>query len=129
MSIDISPSNVAFTCTDAFNSDEDLWHMMGGGPVVVEYDGKEPRSPHFPQQLVRSTDWQSWFDSHYDDFCLIDFGESFPVDETRPELNQPFDLRCPETFFRDSMDYRHDLWRTGCVVRESLSLGAISSNS
>lgn len=114
--IDISPSNLAFTCNFAVGDDEDLWLMMGSEPTVAEYDGKKPRSHHLPRQLVASAKWPGWYDSPDDNLCLIDFGESFPINETRTDLAQPFNLRPPETFFIKSFDYRHDFWRAGCVV-------------
>ncbi|KPM34602.1 hypothetical protein AK830_g11978 [Neonectria ditissima] len=113
--LDISPSNLAFTCNSLIGSDENLWKVLGGEPKVAEYDGKEPRSPHLPRQLVDTAKWPLWYDDPYDDICLIDFGASFPVNETRSELAQPSNLRSPETFFVNSFNDNHDMWRAGCV--------------
>lgn len=61
--------------------------------------------------------WLGWDDNEWEDIRLIDWGDSYAVDETQSELSEPITLRSPETFFLDFFDYRHDLWRTGCVVR------------
>ena len=64
--------------------------------------------------------WSGWFDTPGEDIRLIDWGEFFPVEETRTSLAQPFSLRSPEGFFLDHFDFRHDLWRVGRVVSNEL---------
>lgn len=115
-SIDISPANIAFTCNNALETDEYLWEALGGDPTIAPYEGPEPRSPHLPAQVVASADWAAWFEHPVEDIRLIDWGESFPADETRSVVAQPVNMRSPETFFVESFDSRHDLWRAGCVV-------------
>ncbi|QLI70571.1 uncharacterized protein G6M90_00g078460 [Metarhizium brunneum] len=53
-----------------------------------------------------------------EDVRLVDWGESFPTSETATatHLAQPCDLKSPEAFFVGSIDYRHDLWRVGCMI-------------
>ncbi|KAH6995625.1 kinase-like domain-containing protein [Ilyonectria sp. MPI-CAGE-AT-0026] len=114
---DITPNNVVFTCREVCHSDRDLWDALCK-PRIAPYTGEEPRSAHFPQQLVGSTMWLGWYDNEWEDIRLIDWGDSYPVDETRSELSEPITLRSPETFFLDFFDYRHDLWRAGCVIYE-----------
>jgi hypothetical protein len=115
--IDISPANIAFTCNAALSSDEDLFEAMSGQPVTAMYESKElPQPPHLPKQLVKSADWGVWYDTYEEDIRLIDWGVAFPADKTLQSIAQPNDLKSPETFFVGSFDYRHDLWRAGCVV-------------
>ncbi|KID76090.1 hypothetical protein MBR_04025, partial [Metarhizium brunneum ARSEF 3297] len=54
-----------------------------------------------------------------EDVRLVDWGESFPTSETATatHLAQPCDLKSPEAFFVGSIDYRHDLWRVGCMTQ------------
>ena len=113
---DVSPSNIAFTCKPALESDDKLWKTLGGEAVVAEYESTQPRSRHLPVHVVRSASCSGWFDRPWEDIALIDWGESFSTEEVRRTLAQPVDLRSPETFFVESFNYRHDLWRTGCVV-------------
>jgi serine/threonine-protein kinase SRPK3 len=47
---------------------------------------------------------------------IVDFGQSFLSDECPGALNTPLPVRAPEIIFRDRVDYRVDLWSTGCLV-------------
>lgn len=110
----MSNGNVAFTCQ--FDGEEDLFDATGG-PVTADYTSDQiPWSPELPKQLVRFTVWPGWYERADEDLRLIDMGETFPVDQTVAKIAQPSDVRSPETFFIGSFDYRHDLWRAGCVV-------------
>lgn len=115
---DISPANVAFTCYNAQESDERLFETMNGQPVtaMITDKGELPDTRHLPKQLVKTAQWYLWYDSVVEEMRLIDWGLAFPVDKTVSELSEPLNLRSPETFFLDAFDYRHDLWRTGCLV-------------
>lgn len=115
---DISPGNVAFTCQGILENDEEdhLLKALGGDHFIAEYTGQSPRPENLPKQLVQTACWTGWYDCPEEDIRLIDWGEAFPIDETRSNLAQPHGLQSPETFFVGSFDYRHDLWRAGCVV-------------
>lgn len=115
--VDISMGNFCFTCCYALGSDEDLWRELGGKPVTVPYGGEEPRPAHLPKYLVRAAEWAAWVDSPWEDICLVDWGESFPINETRSSIRQPWNMRAPEGFFLQSYDRYLDIWRAGCVVR------------
>ncbi|KAK4034257.1 kinase-like domain-containing protein [Parachaetomium inaequale] len=113
---DISYSNVAFTCKRAMASEEDLFDAMGGEPTTVPAGEDEDLPPNLPRHMVQATAWPSWFEHVDEDICVLDWGLVFPKDKRLEELDQPKTLRVPETFFLDSFDYRHDLWRVGCVI-------------
>lgn len=92
-------------------------HQMGGQPVMARYIGKElPRPPHLPQQLVRTADWGMWYDYPSEHIRILDWGAAFSLSGRPTSISQPLGLRSPETFFISSFDYRHDLWKAGCVV-------------
>ncbi|GAB0132283.1 hypothetical protein EsDP_00000724 [Epichloe bromicola] len=115
---DISPGNTAFTCQSILeNEDENyILEALGGEPLIADYTGADPLPENLPKHLVETACWPGWFDGPDEDIRLIDWGESFPINETRSQIAQPPDLRSPETFFIGSFDYRHDLWRAGCVI-------------
>ncbi|OAA59190.1 Protein kinase-like domain protein [Niveomyces insectorum RCEF 264] len=113
---DVSNSNVAFTCKNAVESEEDLFDALGE-PATAEYtDSEIPWWPELPRHLVQVTGWPGWYESCDGDVRLIDVGASFPADGTVAKISQPRNVRSPETFFIKSFDYRHDLWRAGCVI-------------
>ncbi|KAH6845669.1 kinase-like domain-containing protein [Chaetomium sp. MPI-CAGE-AT-0009] len=113
---DLSYSNVAFTCKAAKASEEDLFDAMGGEPTTVAAGEDEALPPNLPRHMVQATAWPSWFEDVDEDLCVLDWGLVFPRDKRLAELAQPKTLRAPETFFVGGFDYRHDLWRAGCVI-------------
>ena len=121
---DISASNVAFTCKNILyycENENEIIEDLGGEPEVIEYCGPEPRPKNLPAQLIHEAYWTNWIELPEESIRLIDFGESFPSNNTVSPLRlaQPLPIRAPETHFLESIDYRHDLWRAGCVVRSS----------
>ncbi|KAI0414055.1 kinase-like domain-containing protein [Xylaria grammica] len=111
---DVYNANVAFTCK--IRDEEDLFKIIRE-PDTADYTSDQiPWSPELPKHLVGCTLWPDWYEAPYEDLRLIDLGEAFPVDSTVASLAQPRDVRAPETFFIGSFDYRHDLWRAGCVI-------------
>jgi serine/threonine-protein kinase SRPK3 len=113
----VSSRNIAFTCRNAMDTEEDLIEAIGGEPEIAAYSSEEVSwSPELPKQLVRYATWPGWYETYDEDICLLDFGAAFPVDEAVTSIPQPRHLRSPETFFIGSFDYRHDLWRAGCEV-------------
>jgi serine/threonine protein kinase len=115
-STDISFGNVAFTCDVALNGEEDIFVALGGQPLTATYAGEKSLPPNMPRMLVKTADWDMWTDRDEEDIRLLDWGLAFPVGQAVTTLPQPIDLRSPETFFCASIDFRHDLWRAGCVV-------------
>ncbi|KAI1130091.1 kinase-like domain-containing protein [Nemania abortiva] len=112
---DVSIGNIAFTCQ--FECDEDIFDATGGDPVTADYTSDQiPWTPELPKHMVQYTLWPRWYESADEDIRLIDVGEAFPVGSTVTEIAQPWNVRSPETFFIGSFDYRHDLWRAGCVL-------------
>ncbi|KAH8788957.1 kinase-like domain-containing protein, partial [Diaporthe sp. PMI_573] len=113
---DISFGNVAFTCDVALNGEEDIFVALGGQPLTATYAGEKSLPPNMPRMLVKTADWDMWTDRDEEDIRLLDWGLAFPVGQAVTTLPQPIDLRSPETFFCASIDFRHDLWRAGCVI-------------
>lgn len=113
---DISFGNVAFTCDVALNGEEDIFVALGGQPVIATYTGEKSLPPNMPRMLVKTAEWDMWTDRDEENVRLLDWGLAFPVGQVVTTLPQPIDLRSPETFFCASIDFRHDLWRAGCVV-------------
>lgn len=68
-----------------------------------------------PEYIVRPAVHrsQSWSSR---EIKIIDLGESFLQSSVPQTLHAPLPVRAPEIIFRDSLDYRVDLWSTGCMV-------------
>lgn len=119
-SSDISGRNVAFTCNKVLNSPgQELFDVLGSPKTepLALIDGT-PLDKGLPTQLVKAAEWVDWIDEDEEDIRLLDFGESFLEGEQPEKLAQPSNLRVPETIFTDRFDYRLDLWRAGCMVRQ-----------
>lgn len=89
------------------------------GQPKIEYLSTEDGTPlpqGYPAQLVGVAAWIDWFDEDEEELRLINLEESFLCCEQVTELAQPSNLRVPETFFIQSLDYRVDLWRIGATV-------------
>lgn len=120
---DISPANIMFTCNNTLDNDEYLFEDLGGEPITANYCSTTVSRPaHVPKHIVKSADWALWYDSPKEDVRIIDWGGAFSTTSTPTAIGQPRNLQSPETFFVGSFDYRHDLWRAGCVVRGILLL-------
>lgn len=114
---DVSPGNVIFTCRTLLeDGDEYLIESLGGEHLIAEYTGTSPRPANLPEFLMDIATYNKWFDCPEEDIRLVDWGESFPIDQTQTGIAQPPDLNSPETFFVGHFDYAHDLWRVGCVI-------------
>ncbi|KAL1889015.1 hypothetical protein Sste5346_009195 [Sporothrix stenoceras] len=114
---DVYPGNISFTWKTALaDADNDLIEMMGGEPMTVPYESDAERPHSLPQQLIACTMFDDWYFDPSEDIRLIDWGWSFPVDETVTVLGQPSNLRPPETFFVHTFTYKQNLWRAGSVI-------------
>lgn len=116
---DISAANFAFTCKSLVeDEDDDLLDLLSEVYVAKPWPDKTLPTPHLPKQLVQTAKWRLWEDEAEEDIRLVDWGSAFAVSQTvsLESMAQPVDLRAPETFFIGKFDYRHDIWRTGCVM-------------
>ncbi|KAK3393510.1 kinase-like domain-containing protein [Podospora didyma] len=89
-----------------------------GKPQVEEIervDGK-PLGRGLPVQIVRKAGWGDWVEEDENDIRLLDFGESFSETEQPAILNQPINLRVPETIFTKRFDHRVDLWQAESII-------------
>jgi serine/threonine-protein kinase SRPK3 len=128
---DISGRNIAFTCNKLLNSPEKGFFDVLGFPEIeplARIDGA-PLDNGLPTQLVKAAEWVDWIDEDEEDIRLLDFGESFLEGEQPEKLAQPSNLQVPETIFTDHFDYRLDLWRAGCMVRQAPFLLFACSNN
>ncbi|RJE21752.1 STYKc [Aspergillus sclerotialis] len=115
---DISGRNIAFSCTNLQNANEEQFFEVLGSPEIeplARLDGM-PLESGLPTQLVKAAKWIDWIDEDEEDIRLIGAGESFLQGEEPEKLAQPRTLRVPETIFTDSFDHRVDLWRVGCMI-------------
>lgn len=120
--LDISGRNIAFSCTHLWKqTEEELFDVLGFPEVepLTRLDGT-PLGNGLPTHLVKAAEWDDWIDEDDEDIRLFDFGEGFFQGQEPKKLAQPGSLRVPETIFTDSFDYRVDLWRTGCMVRQHI---------
>lgn len=118
--LDISGRNIAFSCTHlSKQTEEQLFDVLGFPEIepLKRIDGI-PLGNELPAQLIKAAEWTEWIDEDDEDIRLLDFGESFYQGQEPQKLAQPGSLRVPETIFTDCFDYRVDLWRTGCMVRQ-----------
>jgi serine/threonine protein kinase len=115
---DISSANICFTASKlTLLPDSDILDVIGHPePAKVARKDAALLEPGLPHELVRKAGWDDWTDEDEEDVRLVDWGESFPIEEIPARLAQPSDLRAPETIFTKQFDHRVDLWRAGCVV-------------
>ncbi|KAK4235542.1 kinase-like domain-containing protein [Achaetomium macrosporum] len=113
---DISYSNVAFTCKQAMESEEDLFHVLGTLETIESSQYGHDFPPNLPRYMYDSAGWASWFEEVDEEICLLDWASYFPLHQRPGDFWQPRSLRSPETFFAESFDHRHDLWWAGCVI-------------
>ncbi|KAJ7174172.1 kinase-like domain-containing protein [Mycena crocata] len=123
---DLTTSNILFRVSEKVRnwSDADLYNYVGP-PETEEIwtrDG-QPRGPHAPENLVASIENSSWT-THTsllrEEVVLIDFGQSYPVD------NQPSDYEpgtainylSPEARFEERVGRESDVWALGCALFE-----------
>lgn len=116
--VDVSDNNIAFTSKALSMLDEpELFDIIGTPSGFDNPDfADESLRPNVPSQLIKAASWDNWIDEDHEDIKLIDLGEMFPIDRYPNSLAQPTSLKAPETIFTDTVDYRIDLWRVGCVV-------------
>lgn len=81
-----------------------------------------PLENGLPIQLVKAAELDEWIEENDEDIRHLHFGEGFFQGEEPKTLAQPSSLRVPESIFTDLFDYRVDLWRAGCMVRQHIFL-------
>ncbi|KAJ5978391.1 hypothetical protein N7501_001733 [Penicillium viridicatum] len=118
----ISTSNIAWAGGNAlprYASRQELDETLGSQQAVSleRHDGM-PLGKGLPKQILQSAKWPRYAGGstggHH--FLLIGFGKSFLREEEPDKLKQPFRVRCPETIMGEKLDYRLDLWHTGCLI-------------
>ncbi|KAJ5486731.1 hypothetical protein N7530_001031, partial [Penicillium desertorum] len=71
-----------------------------------------------PKELIETAKWPGYAESISDSARFIGFGQSFLRGEEPDNLKQPVHLRCPESIMGEKVDYRLDLWHTGCFEHD-----------
>ncbi|RFU28879.1 hypothetical protein B7463_g7462, partial [Scytalidium lignicola] len=115
---DINGRNIAFSSSRLSKLTHDSLFEVLGTPEIdkfIRIDGK-PLDKGLPTYLVESARWTDWLDESEEDLRILDFGESFIQGTQLERLAQPGPLRVPESIFAESLDYRVDLWRAGCMI-------------
>lgn len=82
---------------------------------VTRLDGKA-LEPGVPKYLVWPSPFRVSKATLLNPVKIIDFGESFTPDTKSKTLHTPLAVRAPEVIFEDDIDFRVDLWSTGCMV-------------
>ncbi|KAH5624053.1 hypothetical protein HBI51_239530 [Parastagonospora nodorum] len=118
---DLYIRNVAFTVPSLHAlTEEELVQKLGkpGTGQIQRKDGI-PLDHGMPQYLVRPTSYPPDLKSSTTNIIkLIDYGQSFQRHDTPNDFNTPLPVRAPEIIFKDTVDYRMDLWSMGCMLFE-----------
>lgn len=118
---DLHTGNIAFT-VPSLDSLPEVTLMEQLGPPrtspVVRSDGGV-LTTGVPRYLVWPTSIRAGVPTEGNDVKIIDFGESFQLDDKLESLHTPLALRAPEVLFGDCWDHRVDLWSLGCTVRNT----------
>ncbi|KAJ6152189.1 hypothetical protein N7497_006508 [Penicillium chrysogenum] len=95
-----------------------------GSPQAVPLERRDGMLVDYglPKELIETAKWPGYAESISDSACLIGFGKSFLRGEEPDNLKQPVHLRCPESIMGDKVDYRLDLWHTGCFLYQLATL-------
>ena len=120
MAVGISGSHIIIDYMSrlACTSREGFFEILGS-PQAVPLERRDGMLVDYglPKELIETAKWPGYAESISDSACLIGFGKSFLRGEEPDNLKQPVHLRCPESIMGDKVDYRLDLWHTGCFVR------------
>lgn len=84
---------------------------------VRRRDGKR-LEPGIPKYVVKPTSHLNQLRNSAPTIKIIDFGQSFLPTAVPQTLHTPLPVKAPEVLFKDSFDYRVDLWSMGCMVGE-----------
>ena len=102
----------------AYTSRGGLFEILGS-PQAVPLERRDGMLLDYglPKELIETAKWPGYAENISDNARVIGFGKSFLRGEEPDNLKQPVHLRCPESIMGDKVDYRLDLWHTGCFVR------------
>ncbi|OBT63363.1 hypothetical protein VE03_07236 [Pseudogymnoascus sp. 23342-1-I1] len=116
---DINSRNIAFTSGSLSRcaSEESLFKIIGSPKIepLARIDGA-PLRPGLPKELVKAVEWDNWIDEDEENIRLLGFSQTFTQGAEPERIDQPSDLKAPETIFTDRFDYRLDLWRVGFAI-------------
>lgn len=102
-------------------SEDELLKLLGNPIQNPVLNGSEPGhdDPSAPQYLVYSVRWMNVSSEHIEEIpCLIDFGESFEIENPPELLGIPGPYRSPELILDNSIGLGVDLWALGCTLFE-----------
>ncbi|RMZ71439.1 CMGC SRPK kinase [Pyrenophora seminiperda CCB06] len=103
-------------------TEAELFQKLGSPETgaVTRKDGK-PLEANMPAYLVGPICYPIAESLSQPHIKIADFGESFLNNDVPKTLHTPVVLRPPEVIFRDKLDYRVDLWSTGCMIFELIT--------
>ena len=117
--LDIRANNIVFTANKLSKLDKKgLFEIIGepSAEKVTAINGAALMTGQ-PSQLFKAATWERWDDNDEEDIELIDFGQSFPRADPRPDdVYHTPDYRAPETVLNEDFDWRIDLWSVGITV-------------
>ncbi|KAJ5499358.1 hypothetical protein N7453_008409 [Penicillium expansum] len=128
----ISGANIAFKYTDMprFANSKELFEILGSPQMVsLERCDGMLLGKGLPKELIQSAKWTRFIDDPFESIRLIGFGKSFIRGEEPGNLKQPVHLRCPEAIMGEKLDYRLDLWHTGCFIYQLATLKPLFPSS
>ncbi|KAJ6188141.1 hypothetical protein N7519_003049 [Penicillium mononematosum] len=125
MAVGISGSHIIIDYRSrlAYTSRGGFFEILGS-PQAVPLERRDGMllDPGLPKELIETAKWPGYAESISDSARLIGFGKSFLRGEEPDNLKQPVHLRCPESIIGDKVDYRLDLWHTGCFLYQLATL-------
>ncbi|KAF8542412.1 kinase-like domain-containing protein [Trichophaea hybrida] len=112
----IHTGNILFRVLELDNLDPSAIAQRFGLPLIGYVTRKDGAAlgPGVPKYLVEPFE-------HYDipelgDIQLIDFGESFFIDNPPQKLYTPLSFHPPELVFQHALDKAVDIWNLGCTI-------------
>lgn len=127
--LDLHTNNLALTLPDLNHVPEYEFIEILGKPDIefVQRKDNQPLEPGVPEYIVRPASDQKLPSCSLllNPVKIIDLGQSFLPTTVPHTLRTPVSVRAPEVIFKDSLDYRVDLWSMGCMVGEITRSGRI----
>ncbi|TFK65632.1 kinase-like protein [Pluteus cervinus] len=118
---DIHPGNVLFKLPDLDHLSPDELVKHFGEPTTGEVSRKDgqPLGAGVPEYLVLPVDHCPEDTKDVGEVQLIDFGESFLLDDPPPPIvHTPTSFHPPELVFRHAMSSAVDIWNLACTTFE-----------
>lgn len=99
-------------------TEEQLYHYIGK-PIIetIERRDSQLTGPEAPLYAVQPA---SFSRLHFDNFMrkikICGFEHSFFQQDNETHLHGPWGLRAPESYFKEALQPKADIWSFGCIV-------------